>query len=89
MLHDGCCFQGKEISEFGQRYVAIQGKSGEADLREIRPARLCLAGRVSRWGWLLVHWGEAIVSAMSFEIPEQAVVASPDVVGELRRHQLP
>ena len=55
----------------------------------IHPARLWLAGWVSRWGWLLVHRGEAIVSAMSFEIPEQTVIASPDVVGELRRHQSP
>lgn len=77
------------MSEFRQGYVAIQGKSGEADLRDFRPARLCLAGRMFRWGWLLVHWGEAVVSAMPFEIPEQAVVASPDVVGELRRHQSP
>ena len=43
---------------------------------------------MSRWVWLLVHRGEAVVSAMHFEIPEQTVIASPDVVGELRRHQL-
>ena len=76
------------MSEF-RGGVVIQGKGGGSRLTRIHPARLCLAGWVSRWGWLLVHRGEAIVSAMPFEIPEQTVIASPDVVGELRRHQSP
>lgn len=43
MLYEGCCSQGKEMLKFGiqaGKGVLIQGKRGEADLRESAP-RVC------------------------------------------------